>query len=430
MKPNVLFILADDLGWGDVSFHNSQIKTPNIDRLAQTGVELQQHYVCPVCTPTRISLLTGIYPSRFGQHATVPSNEPVLPDNFRTMASMFKSCGYSTGLFGKWHLGSDVKYIPNNYGFDYSYGSIAGGVDPYTHLYKEGQYSKTWHRNGEFIDEYGHVSDLIINEAQDWISNQSTPWFCYVPFTAVHTPINAPENWISKYWLEKFDADADRDRSYKIYAAYTSHMDHCVGQLVEKLKILNQLDNTIIIFASDNGASTKNGFQDTALYPGRHDDMPRTGSNYPLHGNKAQVFEGGIRTPACISWAGKLKPRKHNLPIHIADWLPTFASILDHDLGNEISLDGQDISSIIFDDVDTDYQRTLYWNLNHSRFAVRKGDWKLIVREDETYLFDIKNDPLEERNQVINHPEIVESLKTTLAQLHQNDDCYKRSDVV
>ena len=151
-KPNVLYILADDLGWGDVGYHGSEIRTPNIDRLVQGGVELDQHYVCPMCTPTRASLMTGRHPGRFGAHATVPSNQPVLPDGYETLATSLRNAGYATGLFGKWHLGSTPEFCPNQFGFDYSYGSLAGGVDPYSHRYKEGEWSYTWHRNGELVD--------------------------------------------------------------------------------------------------------------------------------------------------------------------------------------------------------------------------------------------------------------------------------------
>ncbi|MDE2725967.1 MAG: sulfatase-like hydrolase/transferase, partial [Gemmatimonadota bacterium] len=140
-KPNILFILADDMGWGDVSYHGSHIRTPNIDRLAATGIELDQHYVCPMCTPTRTCLLTGRHPGRFGRHATVPSNAPVLPDGYETLASSFRNAGYETGLFGKWHLGSSPEYGPNQFGFNTAYGSLAGGVDPYNHRYKSGPFS-------------------------------------------------------------------------------------------------------------------------------------------------------------------------------------------------------------------------------------------------------------------------------------------------
>ena len=175
-RPNILFILADDLGWGDVSCHGSPIRTPNIDRLMKQGVELGQHYVQPMCTPTRASLLSGRYPSRFGPHATVPSNRPVFPDGYQTLASVLRDSGYDTGLFGKWHLGATQNHGPNEFGFNYSYGSRTGGVDPYTHRYRNGVYSFPWHRNGKKVDEQGHVTDLIINEALSWIESREDPY--------------------------------------------------------------------------------------------------------------------------------------------------------------------------------------------------------------------------------------------------------------
>jgi len=314
-KPNILFILADDLGWGDVSYHGSEIETPTIDRLTARGVELDQHYVCPLCTPSRTSLLTGEYPGRFGRHATVPSNQPVLPDNYPTLASILKENGYRTALFGKWHLGSDPKFYPGEYGFDYSYGSLAGGVDPYTHRYKSGPFSHTWHRNGELIKEEGHATDLITAEVISWLKSrdQGQPWFCYLPYTAVHTPIQAPEKWQNKYWLKNYDIDSARDSSFKSYAAYVSHLDSAVGEIVESLKCLSQLENTIIVFTSDNGAVTYNPSRDTIKYPGKYYDTPRLGSNYPLRGHKAQLYEGGIRTPAAVFWQHQLQPTKMKL---------------------------------------------------------------------------------------------------------------------
>ncbi len=277
------------------------IRTPNIDRLAHHGIELDHHYVCPVCTPTRAAVVTGRHPGRFGRHATVPSNEPVLPDGYCTIGGMLREAGYATGLFGKWHLGSSPEFYPGQYGFDYSFGSLAGGIDPYTHRYKRGPHTYTWHRNVDLIEQQEHATDLIADEAIAWIQEQDGPWFCYVPWTAVHTPIRAPEAWIDRYSSRTYDVDPERDRSFKVYAGYASHKDHAVGRLVEALKCLDQVESTIVIFASDNGAVTTYPSQDTPKYPGRYDDMPRTGSNYPLRGHKAQLYEGGIRTPAAIS---------------------------------------------------------------------------------------------------------------------------------
>ena len=432
-RPNILFVLADDLGWGDVSYHGAEIRTPNIDRLARTGVEMDQHYVCPVCTPTRVALLTGRHPGRFGRHATVPSNDPVLPDGYRTLAGMLREAGYATGLFGKWHLGSDPRFYPGNYGFDYSYGSLAGGVDPYTHRYKHGPYTVTWHRNGQLIDQQGHATDLITDEALGWIETRKGPWFCYVPFTAVHTPIRAPEAWVDKYWDRTYDTDPDRDRSFKVYAGYASHMDHSLGRMIETLKRLDQVENTIVVFASDNGAGTTNPSADTAKYPGRHEDMPRTGSNYPLRGHKAQLYEGGIRTPGAIVWPGRLKPFKLRQPLHMVDWMPTFAALLGCEPPSDPRWDGADVLPLLSGERAEAPERPLYWNLTHSRFALRLGAWKLICRERNTgydwELFNIAEDPLEERDLSSRHPDIVERLLDQIARQRRLDDTSKRDDV-
>ena len=309
-KPNILFILADDLGWNDVSYHGSVIRTPNIDRLLDSSIELDQHYVCPMCTPTRVSLLTGRHPGRFGRHATVPSNAPVLPDGYETLATSLRNCGYDTGLFGKWHLGSSPEYGPNHYGFNTAYGSLAGGVDPYNHRYKKGEFSVTWHRNCELVEERGHVTDLIVREAVDWIETRKEPWLCYVPFTAVHIPVKVPQQWLDKYEFETYDDDPLKDRSFKKYAAYASHMDYAVGQLIEALECTGQYENTIVVFSSDNGAPTACSIQEMNRYPGWQEETPRLGSNLPLRGQKAQMYEGGIRTPTLISWPGVLQPGK------------------------------------------------------------------------------------------------------------------------
>ena len=231
--PNILFILADDLGWGDLSCHDAPIRTPNIDRLMADGIELGQHYVTPMCTPTRTALLTGRHPGRFGAHATVPSNAPVLPDGYPTLATVLRDAGYDTGLFGKWHLGSLPQFGPNHFGFNRSYGSLAGGVDPYNHHYKRGEYSVTWHSDGQLVENRGHVTDLIVGQALDWIESRDRPWFCYVPFTAVHAPIKPTQAWLDQYASQHFDEDRLKDASFKKYAAYASHMDHAVGRMVE-----------------------------------------------------------------------------------------------------------------------------------------------------------------------------------------------------
>lgn len=434
-NPNVLYILVDDLGWGDVSYHCSPIRTPNIDRLVSRGIELDYHYVNPVCTPTRASLMTGRFPGRFGSHATVPSPQPVLPDSYYTLAQLFRDGGYATGIFGKWHLGSDPQFNPNKYGFDYSYGSLAGGVDPYRHrFWGNSVWSHTWHRNGELVDfEPGHVTDLLTEEAIGWIKAQEKPWFCYMPYTAVHTPVRAPEHWLDRYWFDHYDQDPSRDRSFKEYAAYAGHLDYNIGRLIEALKCSNQECNTLVIFASDNGASTMDLSDDTNLYPGWHEDMPRTGSNYPLHGTKATVYEGGIRTPAALMWQSVLSPGKLHVPLHIVDWMPTFAALLGVGPPVDPQWDGMNIWPLITGDATAEPDRAIYWNLRHSRFAVRHQGWKLVRRyreaQTETELYHIAQDPFENSNLAAEHPEQVARLEAILAEQRKLDDTSKRADV-
>ena len=429
-RPNILFILVDDMGWGDVSCHNSLIRTPAIDRLMAQGVELWQHYVQPMCTPTRASLMTGRYPSRFGPHATVPSNSPVMPDGYQTLAPVLRNGGYDTGLFGKWHLGSTSGSGPNDYGFNYSYGSRTGGVDPYSHRYRNGEYSFSWHRNGANINEKGHATDLVANEAINWMESRTTPWFCYVPFTAVHVPVKSTQRWLDNYHFEHYDDDPLKDASFKRYAGYASHMDEAVGKMVESLEVTGQRDNTIIIFTTDNGAIGSNPLHQSDVYPGWQEASPRLGSNLPLRGYKAQLYEGGMRTPTLINWRGHLEPGRMENPVHVSDWMPTLVNLVDMKPANDPKWDGQDIWPLLTGEVTTAEPRDIYWNFRASQgVCIRSGDWKLIVNSqgdgtERAYeLFNIKSDPYEEN-------EISESNKDKVAELEKKIDAQFAGDYV
>lgn len=433
-RPNILYILADDLGWGDVSLHGSVIRTPVIDRLAREGVELTQHYVCPMCTPTRASLLTGRYPSRFGAHATVPSNAPVLPDGYPTLATVLRDVGYDTGLFGKWHLGSTPEYGPNHFGFNRSYGSLAGGVDPFNHRYKRGEFSITWHRDGELVEEQGHVTDLIVREAAEWIENRRQPWFCYVPFTAVHVPVKPTDEWLLQYGSEPFDDDPLKDQSFKKYAAYTSHMDHAVGQLLESLERTGQRDNTLIVFSSDNGAINDCPLHSTDQYPGWQEAYPRLGSNAPLRGVKAQLYEGGIHTPTVVNWRGLLSPGQMNFPVGVVDWMPTFASLAGAAPQTDPRWDGQDIWPLIAGGASEADPRRLFWNFHGGdALGMRHGDWKLIVHEVDgalrRELFNIADDPYEQHDLASQFPDKVVELMGMIEEERRQDGTSARGDV-
>ncbi len=434
-KPNILYILADDLGWGDLSMHGSPIGTPHIDQLAREGVELTQHYVCPMCTPTRASLLTGRYPSRFGAHATVPSNAPVLPDDYQTLATVMRDAGYDTGLFGKWHLGSQPQFGPNQFGFNTGYGSLAGGVDPYNHRYKRGEFSVTWHRNGDLVEERGHVTDLIVRAARKWIESRDRPWFCYVPFTAVHVPIKPTRGWLANYYTYHFDDDPLKDVSFKKYAAYTSHMDHGVGQLLESLALTCQRENTIIVFASDNGAINECPLHGTDKYPGWQEAYPRLGSNKPYRGVKAQLYEGGIRTPTIVNWRGRLSSGKVDHPLQVVDWMPTFTRLTGAEPAEDPRYDGRDIWPLITGEEADPAERSLFWNFRgDSVLGARYGDWKLISRDDhgcrKNELYNIREDPYEERDLIKDYPDKSKLLTDIIEEERQQDGSSARQDVI
>ena len=412
-KPNILLIVADDLGWADVGYHGSKIETPHLDRLAKTGIRLEQHYVHPMCSPTRAALLSGRYASRFGCLAA--TNSRVFPPGTVTLASALKSVGYETCITGKWHLGSKPDWGPNHYGFDHSHGSLAGGVTPYTHLYKKGPYSRTWHRNGQLVDEEGHVTDLIAREALRWIEGQrDKPWLLYVPFTAVHVPIDEPERWVKHY-----DGKID-DPSYKLYAADVTHMDHCIGQMLDALDRTGQRGRTLVIFFSDNGSFP--GWRPSGKYPGTHRPMPTLGSNAPLRGAKSTLYEGGIRVPAVVSWPGVLKPRAMPHPMHCADWMPTLCALAGYEQEEDLAWDGCDVWPLLEGSTDKPAPRTLYWKFVRGRFAVRRGDWKLIVqqRKPDEHI-DLATDPCENTNLARQNPDRVAELKALLADEQKRD---------
>ncbi|MGH7959169.1 MAG: sulfatase-like hydrolase/transferase, partial [Opitutaceae bacterium] len=316
-RPNIVIIVADDLGWGDVGWHGSSIKTPQLDRLVRAGVELDQHYVSPMCSPTRAAILSGRYASRFG--VTGAQNELVYPPDTVTLARALRQAGYATAITGKWHLGSKKEWGPNKFGFDHSYGAFAGGTGPYDHRYKKGEYTSNWHRNGEFISEEGHVTDLIAREAIRWIeSRDAEPFFLYLPFTAPHIPIDEPVRWLDLY-------PTVEPLSRRHYAASVTHMDDAVGQVVAALDRSGKLANTVIVFTSDNGA-TPDVRNDDTQYPGSYPVGPAGGSNLPLRGKKTELWEGGIRVPAFVYWPQKLKPSKFTAPVHAADWMPTLCA--------------------------------------------------------------------------------------------------------
>ncbi len=324
------------------------------------------------------------------------------------MASLLKAQEYATGMSGKWHMGSKPEWGPNHYGFDYSHGSLAGAVGMYDHRYRlNSPFVKTWHRNHEFIEEDGHVTDLTAAESVRWIEShteEDKPWFFYVPFQAVHVPlVEKDPQWEE---LNKHFESADR----RLYAAAVSHMDWAVGQMMDALGRTGQQQRTLVIFTSDNGAQ---GYHRGNVYPPPDPKLVDFSSNKPLRGMKGTVYEGGYRVPAIASWPGKLNPHKLTTPMHVSDWLPTIAGLVEYEVEEDPAWDGQDVWPMLTGQNTEPAQRTIYivWGKHRLREALRHGNLKILRSRDTPWeMYDLEKDPYETTNLAEKMPEKLNEL--------------------
>lgn len=418
-KPNILIIVADDLGWRDVGYHGSEIKTPTLDKLAKENVQLNQFYVCPTCSPTRAALLTGKFPSRFGILNPIGGKSTqALPKDVINIAKLLKQVGYATALIGKWHLGLTLETGPNHYGFDYTYGYLHGQIDQYKHVYKNGE--KTWHRNGVFIDEKGHATDLITYEAIKYITevrDKSKPFFLEVTFSVPHFPLQEEDKWVEPY------KETIKNDSRRMFAASVTHMDYSIKCLLEILKKEDLEKNTIVFFISDNGAQ-ENWYPTPREYNGEHRPNDVLGDNRPLRDWKTSLYEGGIRVPAIVRWPGKLTPCKVDEVISVTDILPTVAYLAGAKITREMHLDGKNVWSAIAEGGSTG-KREIYGRTKN-QIALRYGDWKLVHNgktpdKGTDELYNIKDDPYEKNNVAKDHPDIVKSLLYRIRKISESD---------
>ena len=418
-KPNIVVILADDLGNADLGYRGSDIKTPNIDKLASEGVRAEAFYGMPVCTPARAALMTGRYAMRYGLQTLVifPGHAYGLPTDERTLPQALKEAGYQTAMVGKWHLGhADKKFWPQNRGFDHFYGNLVGEVDYFT---KERGGLIDWQRDGKFFKEDGYFTTLIGNEAVNIIKNHNTskPLFLYVASLAPHAPYQAPKQDIDAY------KDAAGDAHRHTYAAMITELDTQVGRIVAALKQKNMLDNTLIIFSSDNGGATSALFATGARSP---DERGESGgvelgaktpaSNGNLRGGKGSLHEGGVRVPTIFSWPAKLKPGIVNEPLHMVDVMPTALALAGAKGSPDHPFDGKDIWPTLAGNQTSAHDDVLI-NVEAFRGAIRKGNWKLVkiaLLPGKTELFDLAKDPSEKNNVASQFPEIVSDLETRL----------------
>lgn len=408
-KPNIIYILADDLGWKDVGFHGSDIRTPNLDKLAAEGVRLERHYTAPMCTPTRAALMTGRYPMRYGlQVGVIPGagSYALAQDEF-LLPQMLKDAGYKTYMSGKWHLGHAKKeFWPNHRGFDSFYGATVGEIDHFRH---SSHGVNDWYRNDTAIEEDGFDNTLFGAEAVRVVNahDAKDPFFLYLAFTAPHTPYQAPQEYLDRY-------PSISDPNRKAYAAMISVIDDEVGKLVAALDKRGLRDNTLIVFSSDNGGVRSSLFSGDTKVTG---DLPA--SNGPYRDGKGTLYEGGSRVVALANWPGRIKPGTIDQPIHISDWFPTFAKLAGGSTEKCKPLDGMNVWETVSTGAPSPRKEVLY-NVDPLGGALSVGDWKLVWKASlpqNVEVFDLKRDPSETKNLAKDQPDIVSSYQARLTEL-------------
>jgi arylsulfatase A-like enzyme len=373
--PNIVIILADDLGYAELGCQGCKdIATPHIDSMARGGIRFTQGYVtCPVCAPTRAALLTGRYQQRFG-FETNPGPEAYADEKFGlpleqpTLAERLKLAGYTTGMVGKWHLGYKPELTPPKRGFDEFYGFLSGA-----HSYLPRVRRSSLRRGTEAIaGEKEYLTDAFGREAVAFIRrNKARPFFLYLPFNAVHSPLQAPEKY-----LKRVGGISDAKR--RTYAAMTVAMDDAVGRVLETLRKEGLEENTSIFFLSDNGGPTSQ----------------TTSGNAPLRGHKGQVWEGGIRIPFMVQWRARLPAGEvFKQPVASLDIVPTVLAAVGKPAKPHDKLDGANLLPYLSGQKPGRPHDVLYWRF-HGKRAVRSGDWKMVKERGQTRweLYNLAND--------------------------------------
>lgn len=394
IRPNVVIILSDDQGNADAGYQRSPsgVSTPAIDKLASDGVVFTNGYASAyVCAPTRAGLLTGRYQQRFGFYRASDSRQG-MPKEEITIADILKEEGYATGAFGKWHLGLTEPFYPTSRGFDEFYGFLGHGAHDYFDLSctdKPDDFHQCIMRNEQKIDDTGYLTDNLGREACAFIKKNAeakNPFFCYLPFNAVHWPLQAPKEDIKKFNT----GDEKRDT----YLAMLHRMDIAIGKVIQTLKEEGVYENTIIIYLSDNGGAKK-----------------VEANNLPLRDYKQSVYEGGLRVPFIISWPDKFKPAINDEPVISFDIMPTVCDALEIEPPKDRIYDGKSILQVIEGKLKTPLHKELFFDGNENKWAVRQGNWKLVSVKGSTELYNLKSDLSEKNNLAEEYPEKTNELK-------------------
>jgi len=408
-KPNILFILADDLGYGDLSIQGGKdIQTPNIDQLFKNGVKFSNFYAsCTVCSPTRASLMTGRYADMVGVPGLVRGNKNdnwgyLLPTAV-TLPQMLKKAGYQTAIIGKWNLGLETPNLPNERGFEFFHGFLSDMMDDYWIHLREGiNYMRL---NKTEINPQGHATDIFSDWAIDFIGKKASekePYFIYLAYNAPHFPIQPPPDWLEK--VKKREGNITGKRAKNV--ALVEHLDYSIGRVIEALKKSGQYENTVIVFSSDNGGH-----------------LPSGASNGNLRGGKQDMYEGGLKVPTCMVWAGTIPKGVSTQFALTMDLFPTICSIAGVIVTHPI--DGIDLMpGLLGKGKEEEDHRMVYFMRREGGiygglcyYAARKGAYKLVQNTpfEEFQLFNIENDPLEKNPLDVNLEQFKE-LKYGLSQ--------------
>lgn len=407
--PNILMILTDDQGWADVQYCGSpDMLTPNMNSLFVDGLKFTRFYAnCPVCSPTRASLLTGQYPDRVGVPGVIRTSAEswgYLDTEAVTIAEVLRENGYRTGIIGKWHLGTKSPNLPNERGFDYFKGFLGDMMDDYwTHL-RRGENLMRF--NEKEISPNGHATDLFSTWAADFIrqaSEDKKPFFLYLAYNAPHFPVQPPEEYVNRVVQRNPELSPQRAK----LVAFIEHMDNGIGLVIEELKSMGLYDNTIIIFTSDNGGRLKDG-----------------ANNGLFRDGKQSMYEGGLLVPASIVWKSKIQSgTETNLSVMTMDIMPTILDVLNID--NQEGIQGESFSSVLFgNDEGFNEDRSMYFVRREGNtkyrgqciYAVQYQGWKIVYNTpfSEGELFNLKNDPYEKEDLKNEYPEKFDDLNVLL----------------
>jgi len=394
-KPNILLIVADDLGYADVGAHGCKdFATPNIDSLAQNGLRFASGYVSSaVCAPSRAGLMTGRYQDRFGFQGNPKHGvQWGLPVTERTMADRLKTAGYKTAVFGKWHLGEKPEWHPLSRGFDEFFGFLSGMHDYFKT--DDPQWGSIM-RGRERAELKEYLPFALAKEACGFIERQKeAPFFIYLAFNTPHTPLQAPADYLKK-------ATQITDQRRQTYAAMVMALDDAVGRVLSTLREQGQEENTLIFFLSDNGGPLIAG------------SAPNGSKNDPLRGGKIQLWEGGIRVPFFIQWKGHLPAGKLvEEPIISLDILPTAVAVAGLETQPEWKLDGLNLLPLLEGKTNHLTRKEFFWKFGDTQFAVRNGDWKLVRVHNDKGLFDLATDISETTDHTAERGPFAKELKT------------------